>query len=108
MKTRLIRIFSLVLILLMVFTSTAAAFKYAPQVEKNLFSVSELKDYKKPTTPAFDEDKGWSSFTTVKERSSYLKKLEKKCGYMHVFTKKSLSDVPAVFFTSEDMTGATD
>ena len=108
MKTRVMRTFILLLALLMAFTSAAEAFTYSSSVEKKLFSVSELKDYKKPTTPAFDEDKGWSSFTTVKERSRYLDNLSEKCPYIHVFTKENLSDVPVVFFSSEDMSGAED
>ena len=89
-------------------TSFAAAFTYNSAVEKKLFSTAKLEDYVEPKTPAFDKDKGWNSFTTVKERNSYLKKLTKNNKYMSLYYKKNMSDTPIVFFTSEDMHQATD
>ena len=84
-------------------TSFAAAFTYHPAVEKNLFSTAKLEDYVKSETPAFHKNKGRNSFTTVKERNSYLKKLTKNNRYMSLYYKKNMSDTPIVFFTSEDM-----
>ena len=89
-------------------TSFAAAFTYNSAVEKKLFSTAKLEDYVEPKTPAFDKDKGWNSFTTVKERNSYLKKLTKNNKYMSLYYKKNMSDTPIVFFTSEDMHQAAD
>ncbi|MBR6585383.1 MAG: hypothetical protein IKK69_06805 [Firmicutes bacterium] len=110
MNKTLFRITAIALTMAVFFTSTASAlsasFKYKTKVEKALFSVSGLEDYVEPETPAFDEDKGQNSFTTVKECSKYLKKLAAECPYMHVYSKESLTDVPVVFFTAEDMSAA--
>ena len=79
-----------------------------PLWKKKLFSTAKLEDYVKPKTPAFDKDKGWNSFTTAKERNSYLKKLTKDNKYMSLYYKKNMSDTPIVFFTGEDMSKVTD
>lgn len=111
MNRTLLRITAIALSLAVFFTSTASAlsapFSYKTKVEKVLFSTSKLEDYVEPYTPAFAEDKDKSTYVTVKERREYLSELAEKCQYMHIYTKKNLSSVPAVFFTSEDMSAVT-
>ena len=112
MKKLLTKITTVLLVMAVVFTSTASAltatFSYSSAVEKNLFSTAKLKDYVKPTTPSFDSSKSSGYVTTTKTRISYLRKMIKSNDYMSIFFKEGLEDTPVVFFTGEDMSGATD
>lgn len=112
MKKILFKITTVLLVMAVVFTSSASAltssFSYSSAVEKKLFSTAKLKDYVKPSTPAFDKSKSSGYITTTKTRISYLKKMVKNNDYMSLYFREDLADTPVVFFTGEDMSAVTD